>query len=175
MGQVATCTYLRNQALAGTFHTRGAGASACCRLMRLEWSKPAPCRRSGLSAFRGGCEIFGLGRAPGWVCTFCQVNDKKDARSESNHLLRVTGLGLCCQYGLAADGVVSGGCLRGSIAGGEQVSPAQIQFRAGPALRLCRGAGILPAKFNRVSRAQRAASRSGSENEVTARLPSRTG
>ena len=39
--------------------TTEAGAPACWRLMRFEWSKPAICRRSGLSAFRA-LELFGL-------------------------------------------------------------------------------------------------------------------
>ena len=42
------------------FHTSDAGAPACCRLTRSEWSKPATCRRSGLLAFRAGYEIPGL-------------------------------------------------------------------------------------------------------------------
>ena len=87
----------------------------------------------------------------------------------------MTGLGLCWQHGLAADGVVSGSCLRSGYADGEQVSPAQIQFRAGHALRVCCRAGIIPAKLNRVSRAQRTAPRSDSKNEVTARLRYRNG
>src|SRR5208282_2474326 len=46
--------------LAWIFQTREAGAPACCRLMRLERSKPATCRRSGLCAIRGGREISKL-------------------------------------------------------------------------------------------------------------------
>src|SRR5208282_816463 len=50
--------------LAWIFHTRHespsqAGAPACCRVMRLERSKPATCRRSGLE----GGEISRLARA----------------------------------------------------------------------------------------------------------------
>src|ERR1039458_9326423 len=40
--------------------TSDAGAPACCRLTRSEWSKPATCRRSGLMVFRAGHEISGL-------------------------------------------------------------------------------------------------------------------
>ena len=111
----------------------------------------------------------------GGVCTFCQLNDKKDECSGLNHLLHTTGLRLCCGYGLAADGVVGGSCLRSSFADGEQVSPAQVQFRAGHALRVCCRPGIIAAEFHRVSRAQGAASRSVGENEMKARLRSRNG
>src|ERR1035438_3359001 len=40
---------------------REAGAPACCRLIRSEWSKPATCRRSGLSPFCAEHKVFGLG------------------------------------------------------------------------------------------------------------------
>src|SRR5208282_2424126 len=46
--------------LAWIFHTNEAGAPACCRLRPFEPHKPATCRRSGLSAIRGGCEISRL-------------------------------------------------------------------------------------------------------------------
>ena len=47
------------QALAWIFHTREAGAPACCRLTRFERPKPATCRRSGLSAIRAGVKYPG--------------------------------------------------------------------------------------------------------------------
>src|ERR1035438_2562743 len=42
------------------FHICGHGAPAYCRLTWSEWSKPATCRRSGLSAFRAEHEICEL-------------------------------------------------------------------------------------------------------------------
>src|ERR1017187_3127820 len=41
--------------------SRQAGAPACCRLIRSEWSKPTTCRRSGLSPFCAEHKVFGLG------------------------------------------------------------------------------------------------------------------
>src|ERR1035441_5621192 len=40
---------------------REAGAPACCRLIRSEWSKPATCRRSGPSPFCAEHKVLGLG------------------------------------------------------------------------------------------------------------------
>ena len=46
------------------FHTFEPGARASCPLTRSERLKRARCPRSGLSPFRAGCEIFGLGCRP---------------------------------------------------------------------------------------------------------------
>jgi hypothetical protein len=48
-----------------------AAASACCRLKPFEARKPATCRRSSLSAFPVGWNVFGLGLFAAWLssCT----------------------------------------------------------------------------------------------------------
>jgi hypothetical protein len=56
----AACLPTPSRGLARIFHTSEAGAPACCRLTRSEWSKPATCRRSGLLAFGAGYEMSGL-------------------------------------------------------------------------------------------------------------------
>jgi len=51
------------KSLAWMFHTREAGAPACCRLRPFDPYKPATCRRSDLFAIRRGCAVFRLGVA----------------------------------------------------------------------------------------------------------------
>jgi len=51
------------KSLAWMFHTREAGAPACCRLRPFDPPKPATCRRSDLFAIRRGCDVFRLGAA----------------------------------------------------------------------------------------------------------------
>ena len=90
-----------------------------------------------------------------WVCTSCWLEGKKHGGPDGIICCARRRLRLCCQHGLAAVGVVGGSCLRSGVAAGEQVSPAQVQFRAGHALRLCCRPGIVAAKFDCLSRAQR--------------------
>jgi hypothetical protein len=99
---------------------------------------PGATATDGLQAPWMQCELF----------KFCQANSKKQGPASSNDLLREASLSLCCQHGLAADSVVGGSCLRSSVVAGEQVSPAQIQFRARHALRLSCGPGIIPAELD---------------------------
>jgi hypothetical protein len=110
-----------------------------------------------------------------WVRAFCYRNDKEQGYAASNHMLRGPGLRLCWGHGLAAVGVVSNSCLRGGFAVGEQVSQAEVQFRARHALWLRCRPGVLSTEFDSVSRAQGAASRSAGENEMKASLRARNG
>ena len=50
---------MKHGSLTRLFHTLRAGAPAFCRLTTSERAKPAKCRRSALSAFRGGREVSG--------------------------------------------------------------------------------------------------------------------
>ena len=101
------------------------------------------------------------------------MEDKECGGSELNHLLHDTCLGLCSKHGLAADGVVGGSCLRSGVAGGEQVSQTEVQFRAEHALRLCCRPTVFSAEFDSVSRAQGTASRSAGKDEMNASLRAR--
>jgi hypothetical protein len=101
----------------------------------------------------------------------CSARSNIRVAADVNHLLHGTRLGLCSDHGLAAVGVVGDCGFRGRAPGVEQASPAEIQFCAGYALRLCGCLLVFPAEFDRLPCSQRATSRGARPNEIGTCLP----